>query len=343
MSWSKKNDIFALMVGHGTQLNGVWDSGCTYGNYTEAGLMLKIATVAVKYLRKNGIRVLSDADAKNNRNMKSSVAWANKRGCKLYMSLHCDYKLASAGVAPLYVSAKGKTMATTVGKYVAKKMGMKWKGAFKRKDLYELNATKMTSVIFEAGAIKADLRYLKDYKAYGKYLAYGIMKYIGVEPVKKTNAEKLLASAEKVTTDMKKLGFKYTVSGNASSWTQAKKKKTSNCATMASYSLQVANLIDEGQYFYIDGDITHYKGDGTEARFKQIFRTLHPHTSPKKTKLQKGDICGYGKPAHTQIFDGWKDGVPIWYSYGPTDVGKDQPVTKKTYNTKKISTILRFK
>lgn len=343
MSWSKKNDVFALMVGHGTQLNGAWDSGCTYGNYTEAGLMLKIATVAIKYLRKNGIRVLSDADAKNNRNMKSSVAWANKRGCKMYMSLHCDYKLASAGVAPLYVSAKGKTMATTVGKYVAKKMGMKWKGTFKRNDLYELNATKMTSVIFEAGAIKADLRYLKDYKAYGKFLAYGIMKYIGVEPIKKTNAEKLLAGAEKVTTEMKKLGFKYRKTGNAGSWTAAKKKKQSNCATMVSYALQVAGLIKEGQYFYIDGDVTHCKGEGTAVKFKQIFRTLHPHTSPKKTKLQKGDICGYGNPAHTQIFDGWKDGAPIWYSYGPTEVGKDQPVTKKTYNTKKISTILRLK
>lgn len=343
MSWNKKNDVFALMVGHGKQLNGVWDSGCTYGNYTEAGLMLKIVQVAVKYLRKNGIRVLTDADTKNNRNMKSTVAWAEKHHCKRYMSVHCDYKLASAGVAPLYVSDAGKKMAVTVGKYIAKKMGMKWKGAFKRKDLFELNAPSVPSVILECGAIKADLKYLKQYKKYGKALAYGIMKYIGVEPVKKTNAQKLLASAEKVTTDMKKMSFKYRASGNAGSWKQAQKKKTSNCATMASYSLQVAGLIDYDQYFYIDGDITHYKGNGTEARFKQIFRTLHPHTSPKKTKLQEGDICGYGKPAHTQIFDGWKDGAPIWYSYGPTDVGKDQPVTKKTYNTKKISTILRLK
>lgn len=343
MSWNKKNDIFALMVGHGKQLNGVWDSGCTYGKYTEAGLMLKIVQVAVKYLRKNGIRVLTDADAKNNRNMKSCVAWANKKGCKRYMSVHCDYKLASAGVAPLFVSDNGKKMATTVGKYVAKKMGMKWKGAFKRKDLYELNATKMPAVIFETGAIKADLRYLKDYKAYGKYLAYGIMKYIGVTPVKKTNAEKLLASAKTVTTEMKKQGFKYKASGNSGSWKQALKKKTSNCATMVSYSMQVAGLFDDGQYFYCNGDLVNCKGPATAARLNKLAKTLHPHTSPKKTKLQKGDICGYGDPAHTQIFAGWEDGKPTWYSWGPTDVGKAQPLVKKTYNTKKISTIIRLK
>lgn len=343
MSWNKKNDVFALMVGHGKQLNGVWDSGCTYGNYTEAGLMLKIVTVAVKYLRKNGIRVLTDADAKNNRNMKSTVAWAEKHHCKRYMSVHCDYKLASAGVAPLYVSDAGKKMAVTVGKYIAKKMGMKWKGAFKRKDLFELNAPSEPSVILECGAIKADLKYLKQYKKYGKALAYGIMKYIGVEPVRKTNAQKLLSSAKSVTTEMKKQGFKYKVSGNSGSWKQAQKKKTSNCATMVSYALQVAGLISDGQYFYINGTVVNCKGAGTMIRFGKIFKTLHPNTSPKKTKLQKGDICGYGNPAHTQIFAGWKDGVPTWYSWGPTDVGKGQPVVKKTYNTKKISTILRLK
>lgn len=211
MTWNKEKDLFALMCGHGKSLNGAWDSGCVYGAYTEAALMLKITKETVRHLRKSGIRVITDADQNNNRNMVSCVTWANKENARFYMSLHCDYKLASKGVAPLYVSKKGKSMATKIGKRTAKLIGMTWKGAFKRTDLYELNATKMPAVIFEAGAIKADLKYLKGYEDYGKALAKSICKYFGVkfveagkETVKtttttkkttKTNAEKLADAA----------------------------------------------------------------------------------------------------------------------------------------------------
>lgn len=181
MKWDKKHDIFCLVVGHGVSQDGSWDCGCTYGKYTEADLMLKITKVAVKYLRKSGIKVLTDADKDNNRNMVSCVAWANYKKADLYMSVHCDWSKASKGVAPLYTSATGGKMATVVGKSVAKSMKMKWKGAFKENDLYELNATNMPAVIFETGAIKADLSYLKDYKKYGKALAKGICKYLDVK------------------------------------------------------------------------------------------------------------------------------------------------------------------
>ena len=53
MTWNKKTDSLFLAVGHGTQLNGVWDSGCAYGQYTEAALMLPIVKAAVKLLRKS--------------------------------------------------------------------------------------------------------------------------------------------------------------------------------------------------------------------------------------------------------------------------------------------------
>lgn len=181
MKWDKKKDTFCLVCGHGVSQDGTWDCGCTYKKYTEADLMLKITKEAVKYLRKSGVKVLTDADKNNNRNMVSCVNWANHKGAKLYMSVHCDYSLASKGVAPLYTSATGGKMANTVGKVVAKDMKMKWKGAFKRYDLYELNKTDMPAVIFETGAIKADLSFLKDYKKYGKALAKGICKYIGVK------------------------------------------------------------------------------------------------------------------------------------------------------------------
>ena len=178
MAW---NGVIALMTGHGKSIDGSWDCGCVYGKYTEADLMLAITKVAVKYLRNSGVKVLTDADKNNNRNMISCVQWANRQGAKLYMSLHCDYKLASAGIAPLYVSGTGKKFAKSVGKAVAKSMGMKYKGVFKRGDLYELTQTNMPAVVFETGAIKADLSYLKQSEKYGKALAKAICEYIGVK------------------------------------------------------------------------------------------------------------------------------------------------------------------
>lgn len=181
MAWNKKKDVFALMVGHGKSIDGTWDPGCVYGKYTEAGQMLQIVKYAVKYLRGSGVKVLTDADKDNNRNMISCVKWANNKEAKYYMSVHCDYKLASAGIYPLYVSSAGKKMAQSIGKSVKKSMGMKYKGAGKREDLYELYATDMPAVIFETGAIKADLKYLKQHEAYGKALAKAICNFIGVE------------------------------------------------------------------------------------------------------------------------------------------------------------------
>lgn len=181
MSWDKNKDVFALMVGHGKSIDGSWDSGCVYGRYTEASLMLNIVKVAVKYLRNSGVKVLTDADKHNNRNMISCVQWANYKRAKYYMSVHCDYKLAPAGVAPLYVSAKGKDMADTIGKSIAQNLSMKWRGSFKRPDLYELSQTNMVSVILETGAIKADLTNLKDHTKYGIALANAICKFIGVK------------------------------------------------------------------------------------------------------------------------------------------------------------------
>lgn len=181
MKWNKKTDILSLQCGHGVSRDGLWDPGCTYGKYTEADLMLAITKTAVKYLRKSGVKVMSDADKDNNRNMISCVKWSNAKKADLYMSVHCDYSKAPSGVAPLYVSSAGKKMATVVGKTVAKDMGMKFRGAFYRPDLYELEYTSMPAVIFETGAIKADLTNLKNHKKYGKALAKGICKYIGVE------------------------------------------------------------------------------------------------------------------------------------------------------------------
>ena len=173
----------ALMCGHGKQTNGKWDAGCAYAGYTEAGLMLPITKAAVKYLRAAGVTVISDADTNNNRNMIVDVSWANKEKADIYVSIHCDYLKAPSGVYPLYVSSSGKKLATALNTAVSKGMPMRSRGVCRRTDLYELNATDAPACILETGAIKADLKILKNnYDKYGKLIAKGILDYLGIKP-----------------------------------------------------------------------------------------------------------------------------------------------------------------
>lgn len=179
----------ALFVGHGTSTNGGWDSGCTYGKYTEAGLMKGIAKYAINYLKKSGVKVITDYPA-NNINMVKQVAKSNAAGVSLHVALHCDYSKAPSGTIPLYTSAKGKKAAKLMNQYVMKYVGIKTRGVGRRTDLYELNATNAPAVIFECGSIKADLAKMKSkQKAYGKGIAEGICKYLGV-PFKGDSSKK---------------------------------------------------------------------------------------------------------------------------------------------------------
>ena len=171
----------AVQCGHGVSIDGSWDSGCAYNKYTEAALMLKITKAAVKYLRKSGVTVISDADHGNNKNMIADVRWANNVGCKLYVSIHCDYSGAPRGVMPLYVSGSGKKLGKCLEKSIKKDLKMRSRGVQKRTDLWELNGTDMTACILETGSIKGDLATLKGKPdAYGKAIAKGICAYLGV-------------------------------------------------------------------------------------------------------------------------------------------------------------------
>ena len=171
----------ALQCGHGKSTNGSWDCGTSYGGYNEAALMLPITKSAVKYLRSYGVEVISDSDTGNNKNMIVDVAWANKEKCDIYVSVHCDWYKAGSGTLPLYVSSKGKALATAMNKAVTSGMGMRTRGVCYRSDLWELNGTDMPACIFETGSIKADINILKNKAdAYGKCIAKGICDYLGV-------------------------------------------------------------------------------------------------------------------------------------------------------------------
>ena len=178
----RMSKTIAVQCGHGVSTDGSWDSGCVYKGHTEAGLMLKITKSAVKYLRGCGIKVISDADNGNNKNMIADVRWANQSGARIYISIHCDYSKAPSGVMPLYVSSSGKRLAKCLNKAVKADLKMRSRGVQKRTDLWELNGTDMPACILETGAIKADLHILKN-KAdtYGKAIAKGVCAYLGVK------------------------------------------------------------------------------------------------------------------------------------------------------------------
>ena len=162
--------------------------------------------------------------------------------------------------------------------------------------------------------------------------------------VPETTGKKLCSNAKSTFAEMHKLNFKYMMSGNATSWSKALQKRTSNCATFVSYVLQKMKLLKEGQIFWCNNGKVKFKGKGAKEQLKKVATISHPHKPPKECKLQKGDICGYSKPAHTQIFSKYdKNGNALWYSFARSDRWKKMPRKRGNYNRKKIDTIIRLK
>lgn len=169
-----------IYTGHGKSTDGGWDSGCVYKKYTEADLMKPITGACVAYLKGSGLQVITDYPA-NNINMVKQVQKSNQVGVEIHVAFHCDYRPAPSGTLPLYASGNGRKLAAKMNKEVMKEVGIKTRGIGYRSDLYELNCTEAVAVIFECGAIKADLKTMKKkYDEYGKGAARGICKYMGV-------------------------------------------------------------------------------------------------------------------------------------------------------------------
>lgn len=178
---TKAKDItLAVWVGHGKSTDGSWDPGCTYGDYTEADLLLPIVRHAVAALRRCGFVVLTDAYNANNINMIKQVEKSNEKGVDAHLSFHLDWSGAPKGTYPIVASKAGKALAKDINKYVKKRTGMTTRGFLVSSNYYETNATDMPAVIYECGSIKADLTRIKKAKVYGEAIAEGICAHYGV-------------------------------------------------------------------------------------------------------------------------------------------------------------------
>ena len=225
-----------IYCGHGTQTNGVWDSGATYGSEQEATRMLPITEAFVKYAKINGFEVVTDVP-KNNINMIEQVKKSEKNNVDVHISIHCDWYKASSGSFGLYCkgSSKGKKLATCLNTYVKQITGIKSKGVIARTDLYELNKTSMPACVFECGSIKADKKEwdtAQEADEYGKALCMGLCKYYGktfIEKKATTTTEKTTATTQKATTTTKKSVTtiaKEVIAGKWGNGSERKKKLT---------------------------------------------------------------------------------------------------------------------
>ena len=171
-----------IAQGHGRSTDGTWDSGCTYGNYTEEKLMRPIVRSFVDTLRSHGLTVDSDIDTGNDRNCTYTIRDANVAGASIYISNHCDYELAPSGTYPIVYpgSSEGIRLAQCLDNAVRARIAIGTRGILQRDDM-EVANTNMPACIFETGSIKADLAILRDQaSAYGQAEAYGVLDYFGI-------------------------------------------------------------------------------------------------------------------------------------------------------------------
>lgn len=184
---------------------------------------------------------------------------------------------------------------------------------------------------------------LPKYDVLAKELTKAEKKATKKTPSKRTQFERKLAF---VAAYAYKNKFKYNHSYKncGTSWKQAKKTKRMNCHLLVNFALQLMGVLEPGQIFWINGTSISCRGAGTKAAVKKAFVISHPKKGPSGAKLKKMDVCGYKNNAHTQVYDGRnKNKQPLWFSWGPSDVGKNLPRHRKVYDTKPIMTKMRMK
>lgn len=334
----------AIFAGHGKSQDGSWDSGCVYKGYQEAKLVMPIVRSAAYYLRKSGVNVITDYE-KNSINMIAQVKKANTLKADVFVSVHLDYDKAPAGTMPLYLSTSGRNLAASMNKSVMYYSSLKTRGLAKRTDLYELKATDMPAVVFEAGGIKADLAIIKrEYDFIGFGIAKGICRYLGVEfkPIQ----YQILKAAR--TMEPKVVG-KMTYNGKATYSTYSaslKGKKQVNCALYVSWILQRAGVLVPKTRIW-GGDDLH--GNGSN-QIRNKCTVSHPKKWPKHTDIHVADILCYQwgsskeNKVHTMLALRYDGGRLVYATCGGSDLkAKDLSRKRTVYDRRKIKTLCRHK
>ena len=147
----------------------------------------------------------------------------------------------------------------------------------------------------------------------------------------KTNAAKMI-----------KAHVKYSANHACKSLASALKNKRTNCATFVSFGLQSIGVLPKGKYIWLD---TKIHGSGSSIIRKKA-KIAYPRKSWRYAKLKKGDICGFANKPHTMVYAGKsKQGFPLWYSAGGSDVKAKNygPKRKKSYEKRKIYVRIRLK
>ena len=337
MKWNKKTDSVFVAVGHGTQLNGVWDAGCAYGQYTEAALMLPIVKAAVKLLRKSGVKVYTDADKDNNKNMTATVADANKKdkNVALYIAVHCDYS-AARDIMFYYGSKDGKKFGDAVASYCAKKMGLKNKGGKEDIQKYEVHGPNMPSIIFETGGIKIDLAKLKQSKKYGRTIAKAILKYIGV-PVYVSNRAKIARKACELCYPGNPKKAKYPSGKPTAAYKKALKKAYPNRKSWSTPAREGASCdVNVGTTIRSAGvDKNFPRGLGDQIKYLEASNKYERVKKPTLKTMKDGYIVVYknktGNKGHIWLYDNGKVKHAAYNRYYPrtTNNAKSQLSSKK--------------
>lgn len=335
----------AVFIGHGLSADSSWDSGCTYGKYTEAELMKPITESCVYYLRACGIEVITDAPA-NLMNMNAQIAKSNAAGVKLHVAFHCDYDQAPSGTFPLYYSDGGRKLAAEMNKYVMRYSSLKTRGLKKRTDLAELNSTDAPAVIFEVGSIKRDLKtMIREFDAIGFGAARGICAYLGVkfDPVQMRLLNALRTYEKKIVNNH----FTYNGKATYTTYLRALKgKKQVNCALYVTWALQKVGILPNNRRIWLGNGVN---GSGA-ATLKKKSKVMHPDKRWYRCYLHIGDVCGWQwgsskkNLVHTMVLRGFDNGRPVWATCGSSDI-KANDLTRKraTYENRNIKTICRLK
>lgn len=169
-----------IAIGHGKGINGEYDIGCNYEGYCESEIAKAVVAGILEALDYNNKAYLTDYPD-NDMNLIRSVEMANINNCSHYISIHLAPENADSGIKSSYITMSDLSLALVIKDFMLYRIkGLKDRGNILRPEEYELNATKMPSVVLEVGSIKADLDLItSNSRLFGHSIAYGIMKAAG--------------------------------------------------------------------------------------------------------------------------------------------------------------------